>query len=50
MECAECVCDIEDCKVSPSPFECPNCILEKCCCWENFHFSANNNNNSVYSL
>ena len=26
--CADCMCDIEDCKVSQSPFECPNCILD----------------------
>ena len=39
LKCSECICDIEDCKVSQSPFECPNCILDKCCCWENFHFN-----------
>ena len=43
LKCADCICDIEDCKVSESSFECPNCILDKCCCWENFHFSDNNN-------
>ena len=44
LKCADCICDVEDCKVSQSSFECPNCILEKCCCWKNFHLSANNNN------
>ena len=46
LKCADCMCDIGDCKVSQSPFECPNCILEKCCCWENFHFINNDNNNN----
>ena len=36
--CADCMCDIEDCKVSQSPFECPSCILNKCCCWKSFPF------------
>lgn len=45
LKCADCICDIKDCKVSISPFECPNCILDQCCCWESFHFDINNNNN-----
>jgi hypothetical protein len=44
LKCADCMCNIKDCKLSQSPFECPNCILDKCCCWENFHFSDDNNN------
>ncbi|HJU59444.1 MAG TPA: hypothetical protein VJ583_06820 [Nitrososphaeraceae archaeon] len=50
MKCSECICDIEDCRVSQTPFECPNCIFEKCCCWENFHSNANNDNNTLNSL
>ena len=37
LKCADCFCDIDECKVSPSPFECHGCILDKCCCWEGFH-------------
>lgn len=44
LKCADCICDIEDYKVNQSPFECPNCILDKCCCWNNSHFTTNNNN------
>ena len=44
LKCADCFCDIDECKISRSPFECPNCILDKCCCWEDLHFNANNNN------
>jgi hypothetical protein len=33
LKCSECICDIEDCRVCQTPFECPNCIFEKCC-WE----------------
>ena len=46
MKCADCLCDIEDCKISPSQFECPNRILDKCCCWKSFHFSINNKDNN----
>ena len=42
MNCTNCLCDIEDCKIAQSPFKCPNYILDKCC-WENFHFNDNNN-------
>ena len=45
LKCADCICDIKDCKVSLSPFECPNCILDQCCCWESFPFNINKNNN-----
>ncbi len=38
MKCVDCLCDIKDCKTSLSPFECPNCILDKCYCWQSFHF------------
>jgi len=44
LKCADCICAIEECKVSQSPFDCPNCILNKCCCWDNFHFTANKDN------
>ncbi|HET8856085.1 MAG TPA: hypothetical protein VFM28_01025 [Nitrososphaeraceae archaeon] len=50
MKCSECICDIEDCKVSQSPFECPNCVFKKCCCWKNFHYNTNNDNNTLNSL
>ena len=48
MKCADCICDVNECKISQSPFEYPNCILDRCC-WENFHFSDNNNNLIKYS-
>ncbi len=37
LKCADCICDIEECKNSQSPFECHNYILDKCCCWESLH-------------
>ncbi len=37
MKCADCFCDIDDCRVSPSPYGCQGCILSKCCCWKSFH-------------
>jgi hypothetical protein len=39
LKCADCFCDIDECKVSISPFECQDCILDKCCCWESVHKS-----------
>jgi len=33
IKCADCGCAPEECKVSPSAKECPNCTLEECCCY-----------------
>jgi hypothetical protein len=33
MRCADCNCTPEECEKSLSAKECPNCGLEKCCCW-----------------
>jgi len=32
VKCADCGCLPEECKKSKSNKECPNCILEECCC------------------
>lgn len=33
MKCADCNCFPEECESSQPSRECPNCILEECCCW-----------------
>ncbi len=32
LRCADCMCNIEECTISQSPFEYPNRSLDKCCC------------------
>ena len=34
MKCSDCNCIPEECKSSISPLECPDCILDECCCWK----------------
>ena len=34
VKCADCGCLPEECKISPSAKECPNCSWDECCCWE----------------
>ena len=33
VKCADCGCLPEECKISPSAKECPNCSWDECCCW-----------------
>jgi len=37
IKCADCSCTPEECNLSPSPKECPNCTLDECCCWDALH-------------
>src|SRR2546422_10433758 len=33
IRCADCNCSPDECRVSKSPRDCPNCRLDVCCCW-----------------
>jgi len=33
IKCADCGCFPEECRKSKTSKECPNCILDECCCW-----------------
>ncbi len=33
IKCADCGCLPEECNLSPSVKECPNCSWDECCCW-----------------
>lgn len=32
IKCSDCNCTLQECNISPSPRQCPNCSLEECCC------------------
>lgn len=38
-KCCDCRCIPEECRMSGNERECPNCDLEKCCCWAKFAVS-----------
>ena len=37
ITCTNCGCLPAECEESESPRNCPNCSLEECCCWNEFH-------------
>jgi len=33
IKCSDCNCKFNECKISLSAKDCPNCSLQECCCW-----------------
>jgi len=37
IRCVDCGCYPKECSASESSYDCPNCTLERCCCWCTIH-------------